>query len=453
MAAPRNSIGRLTTEILVSGGDAFEEQHRVSGFIKQNLLPLLEKVLDKIGQRNSIIRINKLELNLGAINPDMDGMPDLHNFEQLLEEKLISIIQQNQRHENPEVKELSSEQSNEELFLFLILNGHLPWWVSASQKVELKPLADELLQSAAPRFLNTLREALCHTNTRTRLATQLSLSQLERLMQQLGIRLHEQWINRILATASGSDKEKTLRLVYKTLLNPQFNPMSQSRLAKRVLDENQTNIPVSVIKELTIISESPGESKHETAKENEEPNITSELKNGSEDPENTYYIKNAGLVILSPFLPHYFKALGLCSQEHEFVSPQAAERAVCLLRHLATGQESDFEEHELVFAKVMCGIPIHMPLQNQIRITQNEQDESLNLLKVVTERWTALKNTSPHGMRDAFLFRAGILKRMANGWNLNLERQTLDVLVDRLPWSISVIKLPWIQEVIFVDWT
>ena len=60
--------------------------------------------------------------------------------------------------------------------------------------------------------------------------------------------------------------------------------------------------------------------------------------------------------------------------------------------------------------------------------------------------------TSEH--RDGeFLTRAGQLSVDAEGdWLLRVEPRTVDILLDQLPWGISMIKLPWMSRLMRVEW-
>jgi len=139
------------------------------------------------------------------------------------------------------------------------------------------------------------------------------------------------------------------------------------------------------------------------------------------EPVEDYFIKNAGIVIITPYLPVLFKELGLLDDKG-FVSGEAKERAVYLLQHLSTGQTADFEEHEMVFSKVICGMDINQPLLHPFVISEKELEECAGLLPAVATNWPALKGTSGEGMRDAFFTRDGILEQQTNGWNLKVEK-------------------------------
>ncbi len=189
--------------------------------------------------------------------------------------------------------------------------------------------------------------------------------------------------------------------------------------------------------------------------DSEEINATEEehLKEYADAVEanDDHYIKNAGLVILNPYLPSFFKELELCDGK-KFNSAEAAERAAHLLQYLATNNEDNFEEHDMLLNKILCGIEIEAPFTIDFKITEKERTECKDLLEAVAANWTALKGTSGEGIRDAFFIREGILERQANGWNLKVEKTTIDILIDKLPWGISIISMPWSVIKIFVNW-
>jgi hypothetical protein len=51
------------------------------------------------------------------------------------------------------------------------------------------------------------------------------------------------------------------------------------------------------------------------------------------------------------------------------------------------------------------------------------------------------------------LLRPGKLIRKEDGdWLLQVESRTFDVLLEHLPWGISMIKLPWMKKMLWVEW-
>ncbi|MBS3777557.1 MAG: hypothetical protein KGY70_20355, partial [Bacteroidales bacterium] len=163
-----------------------------------------------------------------------------------------------------------------------------------------------------------------------------------------------------------------------------------------------------------------------------------------------HYIDNSGLVLLTPYLQILFEELGLV-RENQFINRQAQIRAAFLLHYLANNDKWP-EEPELVFNKVMLGLPIEMPVPKNVELKDAELRECDKLLHAVIENWGALKNTTPQGLREGFLQRPGKLSKVDNGWKLNVEQDTIDILLDNLPWSYQIVSFPWMKQVIFVKW-
>ena len=166
--------------------------------------------------------------------------------------------------------------------------------------------------------------------------------------------------------------------------------------------------------------------------------------------QEAIYIENAGLVLLWPFLPAFFSRLGLYANK-KFKSDAAQQRAVLILQYLATAQSACLES-ELLLNKILCAVDPLEPALNRIELTRQEQKESAHLLQSVIEQWATLKKTSVAGLQQAFLCRQGRLLKQDNGWNLLIERNAYDMLLDSLPWSISLIRFSWMQTTVFVEW-
>jgi hypothetical protein len=167
------------------------------------------------------------------------------------------------------------------------------------------------------------------------------------------------------------------------------------------------------------------------------------------------YIGNAGLVLANPFLPHLFDALGLLGR-NEAGKPRlrdeaAASRAVHLLQYLVDGR-TDCPEPLLALNKVMCGMPVAAPVEREIEATDLERETCDMLLRSIVENWPILRNTSIAGLRETFLQRDGKLTYGEVGWRLQVQRKTLDILVDQVPWSIGVVFHAWMPAALHVTW-
>jgi hypothetical protein len=163
------------------------------------------------------------------------------------------------------------------------------------------------------------------------------------------------------------------------------------------------------------------------------------------------YIINAGLVILHPFLQQLFTALGLLDQTHHFKNEAAACKATVVLNYLQNNSVA-YEEHLMAFNKMLCGLNIEHVIPDGIELAANDKHECNELVKTVIQYWDALKGASAGALRETFFKRSGKLSFKNTHWLLQVERQTADVLIERIPWSISSVKLPWLQHILYTEW-
>jgi hypothetical protein len=168
------------------------------------------------------------------------------------------------------------------------------------------------------------------------------------------------------------------------------------------------------------------------------------------DP-NEVHVENAGLVILWPFIGHFFERLELTTPKKQFKDRDALHRAVGLLQHLAT-QDLDPPEYQLVLAKVLCGMKLDDVFELGPPITEAEAEECTNVLQAVIASAPILRDMSVAGFRGSFLVRKGVLRARDGTWLLRVERASYDVVLDRFPWGIGWINLPWMEAPLSVEW-
>lgn len=164
------------------------------------------------------------------------------------------------------------------------------------------------------------------------------------------------------------------------------------------------------------------------------------------------YVYNAGVVLLNPFFAGYFRKVGLVVSD-DFFDNEARQRGVHLIQYMATG-ETGMPDYEMILAKLLCGIQIEDPVERFIELSATELDEVEVMMQSAIEHWGAVGKASPDGLREGFLQRDGRLEKRQNGWHLKVERKTIDILLDRLPfgWGIGTIKLPWMKEILHLEW-
>jgi hypothetical protein len=166
--------------------------------------------------------------------------------------------------------------------------------------------------------------------------------------------------------------------------------------------------------------------------------------------ENEIFVQNAGVILLHTFLNSFFKILGYV-REGKFVSTTFHHKALYLIHFLATGN-TEAHEHDLLISKIVCALPLDEPVDSFVEFTEQELKEADNLLSAAIASWEILKSTSVTGLRESFLQRSGKLQVKNGELYLQIESSSIDVLLDHLPWNLSIIKLPWMEHILRVEW-
>ncbi len=169
-----------------------------------------------------------------------------------------------------------------------------------------------------------------------------------------------------------------------------------------------------------------------------------------EDIRESIYITNSGLVILGPYTPMLFDRLGLL-KDGVFKDEESIQKGIYVLQYAVTGKE-EVEEQDLILNKIICGIPIHKNIEQQIALTADEKKIVESLLHAVIGNWSALGNTSIEGLRETFLLRDGRISIEDDSYILRVEEKTFDMLLDQIPWSIGKLKFSWMQKLLDVVW-
>lgn len=163
------------------------------------------------------------------------------------------------------------------------------------------------------------------------------------------------------------------------------------------------------------------------------------------------FVGNAGLVILWPFLGHFFTRLGLLDEERRFKDLRARQRAAGLLQVAAT-QDASLPEYLLPLNKLLCGLGVSAVFDFGPPLLDSEAEECTGLLEAVIAQAPILHDMSVDGFRGTFLLRPGLLYARDGMWLLHVERQTYDVVLERFPWSWEWVRLPWMEAPLRVDW-
>ncbi len=159
-------------------------------------------------------------------------------------------------------------------------------------------------------------------------------------------------------------------------------------------------------------------------------------------------VENAGLILLMPYLKNFLLTTTLLNEKNEFSDP---ELAVHILHYIATGRQHDWD-HNLLFEKFLCNVPLHESIEREREIPETIQQEVGSLLEAVVENWTAIGKSSIELLRNEFFQRQGKLFMDEMSVRLVVERKTQDILLDRIPWGFSTAKLSWQKHLIYTTW-
>ena len=123
-----------------------------------------------------------------------------------------------------------------------------------------------------------------------------------------------------------------------------------------------------------------------------------------------------------------------------------------MLQELVGIPEAEVAEFQLPLNKLLCGLELDTPVEQQGELTEEERQQAEGLLMAVIMNAPTMKSLTVDGFRRAYLQREGMLSRVDDNWKLTVQRETYDVLIDRLPWSFNILKLSWTETVLLVEW-
>ncbi|MDT0687010.1 contractile injection system tape measure protein [Autumnicola psychrophila] len=483
-------IGKQVIQVEVNAAeDTYVLQQKLSELVWKNLAPELSDLFDRYAGEEQVLQLDKVEIDLGKIN--LKGLDDdtiTREILQLLEAELkqhtVEINSKNNENSQGFAKpKLGQSTTNYmfQLWLFWLERGVLPVYALKPENNWISQVLETL--ATEHRAISRLKETLLKSeNALQRLILQHSEKDLKSIVElytgfsQNQLLVFKEELRKFLKKESKSlsvlkinfrELEiKNWELVLRKVIL-QAKKSNSEVLQRAILQE----LPDKLFRQLKEIAETkPGMYSYmnEAIGRISEKNKASHLDIGEEnileitaagsnqiqaefdEIKRTQFITNAGLVLLHPFLIRLFQKLEFL-EENNFKNFHCQSKAVLLLQFLATGNDV-MPEYEMQLPKFLCGMPAKLPIYHLIRLSRTEKEESNHLLKAVIENWGALGTTSPEGLQEGFLVRDGKLMKNDSGWKLIVEAKTIDILLDKLPWGISIIKLPWMEEHLKIAW-
>ena len=171
----------------------------------------------------------------------------------------------------------------------------------------------------------------------------------------------------------------------------------------------------------------------------------------AESGDRPTHLVNAGLVLLSPFLPTFFDRIDVLSAEGAALKDGTATKAVHLQQWLVDGR-LDRPAGDLILNKRLCGLDPAAAIEPHIEASPRDIAVCEQLLAAVLGNWASGRTISVQALRENFLQREGALEHEGSGWTLTVRRKAFDLFVDQIPWSFASLHHRWMREPLHVRW-
>lgn len=485
----------LGKELLASASDIFQ----------QKIQPIINHYFDNIApHKDTIWKIDHLSVELSCNLETWSTGKFTHELMEALDKQMVSASTYSNKSasisttsKSPKDNLCSEQEDYTEALLIYLKEGHLPW---AKSGVFLKEWIQtpDFFQQLSAGGLENLKIHLQKGAARTRLIHLITDAHFTQLLEILrasnGLKTTEgikesNWALETLlhyllenkSQKATSSQIATLKKEWKLAASLAIPNQQVMRFFLAQLDQqsqksllNQLGSPATVQKIIElwsqkassmegvlqewILSNKPNLSKENPEKDpsylamsNVRSKHSAHKKNKTPSDTGIFYIENAGLALLNPFIPYYFKNTGLLDNHDRFIDAQAKQMAVLLLHYLIWDQ-APITEDELIFNKMLCGMAIRESIDLKISLPSTALLEGENMLRAALEAWPVLKNAELEDLKSSFLRRQGKLRLNNENTHLIINRQTIDILLSKLDWPISVMSYPFMEQLIFVEW-
>ena len=472
-----HKISKLIFEVSMTGDEnqVRKLQLEIEQLISTHIAEALDQPLSQFSHKNANFVIDKLEIDIGSFDLKTDKKKLFKIISEKVEEEIHKISKTIEAQEGYSPLASKAKDTSElELVFYILRNGHLPWWADFDQKVNVKTFFKQFIQKRVDKQIIRLKDELTNPVFRKRLIQYLPEKELIECINIL-LPSYISSSREIIETAKTSPAFKAafFELIFELPYQKVSSHIQEiSETILELLSDNQISpktinpevLPVakdivSQLKDLQLSlektkSRKPTDSRERTEqkKKRAKRDRAAQSDNLDDEIENSIEVNHAGLVLILSFLPFFFENIGIAANK-SFHSTAEQHQAVYLLHYIASGDLELPEEHELFFEKLICGIEVDEVLIPFTGFNQNHLDEVGEMLASVIENWKALKSSSAQTLQSAFLQRPGYLILRDDGaWSLHIERQTIDILLDKIPWTISIAKLPFSGMMIYTEW-
>ncbi|WP_343703380.1 contractile injection system tape measure protein [Chitinophaga sp.] len=158
--------------------------------------------------------------------------------------------------------------------------------------------------------------------------------------------------------------------------------------------------------------------------------------------------KQAGLVLLHAQLARLLKEVQWLLPGGTGILPERYSSAVHLLAFMA-GEEEAVPEYNMALHKLLCGIPLHEPVEKDVQLTEQEKQAALALV----DELAAACHLNRQSFRSTVLQRNGKLQFNGVEWMLTVAAETVAPCLAVKETAGQPLQLPWMQHPVSVQWT
>jgi hypothetical protein len=485
-------IRKQVIHIQASDSESIHQlQQETSRYYYSAVIPVLEKIFDELCSEDQVLVFDHIEIDMGILKskgndpfiPESELYPLLRKqFEKYMED--VKDIQSGRQYTNDDgdspLKKTQTAHAFDQ-WLYYMQHGLLPWNMKQTnedlhirvletlstnlhsvsrltKQIRLNPsVALRIIRLHTEDFLVNLIEAVT-AKKQSELSVLIALisEAFQDTIQHAAI--EKLWLTVLTEATGNHDRKDTLKLLQRAIAityapeyltkyrlaaiteeQPQLQPLLLPFIHSATdFSNKQTSDPdavnLSSYNEMTVIPE-PEIHFHKTTRTLLEEGI---------------FVQHAGLTLLHPFYQFLFRNTGL-TKGGVFVDRLAQQKALYLLHYIATGEKTA-EEHLLAQPKIICGWSLTEPVLTAAALTESMIIEADDLIRAAIAQWTILKNTSIEGLRESFLQREGKVFTKAGKLYIQVEKKSIDMLLDHLPWNTSIVKFPWLNDILWVEW-
>ncbi len=482
----KHIIHKVYLELTTSSvTEAQKLKDSIGGFLNSEVFPLLEKQIDAIDHDMSsyAIQLDQVHVEITEKEVRLNDNLKYTLVEKIEEEaqKVIKNIDDEQKQAasfEKKGKRLYKNEHELETFIHFLKTGTNPWWSNASITKLLAPKKfKELLvtrdftkkvtrvlrdKRVRDRVINQLTresvKALCMAiATENSTLVQIDDASVQKIKKRPVVQQQQIWkevlfaigyqetIDIIALIATIKDKATTTKAAEKKKQDIAIaQKEKRQQLEEEIKKTKSAEKTDQIAQELAALDAEIEREK--VTKEKLKEQASQEVESIPETANQ--YTQNAGLVLVHPFLIHFFSHCGLLDENKQLMNP---ELCVHLLHYIATGKTKQAES-DMAFEKFLCDIPLYKTINRDITITKKQKEQVHNLLNAVNKNWGVLKTSSHALLRNEFLQRLGKIEKNSSGITILMEGKTQDILLRKLSWGMGLIRLPWKKEFIYVNW-